>query len=95
MDVQSNDPQTWLAVAASLFLGLFAWSAKRQVSKQDDHEKRLNELEGKVATRADIASVYERVNELADQSREQYRDLSTRMNDQHAQILQTIIEKVP
>lgn len=93
MDVQPDDPKTLLSGALTVLALVFAWVWNRLVRQQDRHDQRLNALESTVATKGDITAVYERVNALADQSREQYADLSNRMNEQHAAILQTIIEK--
>lgn len=97
---------TWaLAACSALFAslsGLLTWSAKRQVGRSDNHSERLRILEADRVTKGDITAIYERVDQLAQQSAQQFEtvrnrldDQNTRMGAQHAQILQTIISQKP
>ena len=60
---------------------------------RDEHTKlveRTSHLEREVATRADLESLYARVNLLAEQSHNQFQTLSTHMNNQHLAILNAV-----
>jgi hypothetical protein len=92
---QPTDPKTWFAAVSAALMALLAWNAKRQVEKQDSHDDRIRALETDRVTKGDITAVYERVNQLAEQSRDQYDDLSTRMGNQHTTLLRTIISQRP
>lgn len=67
-----DDPKSWFGVIAAAFTGLLLWNTKRHVAKQDDHSMRIRALETDRVTKGDITAVYERVNELSDQSARQH-----------------------
>lgn len=95
---------TWtLAACSALFAslsGLLTWNAKRQVGRSDNHSERLRALEADRVTKGDITAIYERVDQLAQQSAHQFEtvrnrldDQNTRMGAQHAQILNTLLSQ--
>lgn len=77
---------TALATIVGTAVATGRWLVGREFRRFDafteDHEKRLRTLEGTVATKGDIAELYERVNQIGDQ-----------MNAQHTTILNRLLDR--
>lgn len=93
MDVSPDDPTTWIGAVAASMLAFVGFSTKRQIrawdkkqedieAKAEDHSVRIRTLESNSATKRDVEAIFERINEIGDQS-----------NKQHSQILTLLVER--
>lgn len=81
-----SEDKSWVAtVIAALFAGL-SYLSGRQVKQWDgkisSHDKKLGELEQRVATKEDITAINERLTFVSD-----------KMSENHAKILEILVKK--
>jgi hypothetical protein len=100
MDIPPTDTRSWINILwamfsaiGAMFMGLLLWNVRRQVAAVDANTADIQNLKNDRVTKGDVTAVYESIDALRNQSRDQYVDLSRRMGEQHTQILETLLDR--
>jgi hypothetical protein len=83
MDIQPNDPKTWLSATVSALSVILGWLWVRIIRQHDAHGARIQKLERTTITRAELA-------EYMSLTREERRQ----MHDENTETLRRIHERV-